>query len=219
MQSLMYCLRSSPVHWGYVCLHMWGLSSRHACGRQRSHWSKKQRYSHHTGHRAADTDTLGLPPPHRCKPAQQREHAPVTQARYARPSCLGRGAKDLENGEQLCVLAVRREKRRLRRKLAACQSAIAAHSLSKLALCSRSRRLDKWDLLRTPLAISAKIHPMLQMSTGKAYFFVPSSTSGARYHSVTTYKRRHTTSAGAASDKSAAARLGLRPRHECPHAM
>jgi hypothetical protein len=39
---------------------------------------------------------------------------------------------------------------------------------------------------RTPLAISAKMQPMLQMSTGSAYLRVPSSTSGARYQSVTT---------------------------------
>lgn len=40
--------------------------------------------------------------------------------------------------------------------------------------------------VRTPRAISAKMQPMLQMSTGSAYRFVPSSTSGARYQSVTT---------------------------------
>jgi hypothetical protein len=38
----------------------------------------------------------------------------------------------------------------------------------------------------TPRAISAKMHPMLQMSTGNEYTLVPSSTSGERYHRVTT---------------------------------
>mmetsp|Transcript_25123 Transcript_25123/g.82338 ORF Transcript_25123/g.82338 Transcript_25123/m.82338 type:complete len:90 (-) Transcript_25123:550-819(-) len=37
------------------------------------------------------------------------------------------------------------------------------------------------------VAISAKIHPTDQMSTGVEYVRDPINTSGARYHKVTTY--------------------------------
>jgi hypothetical protein len=37
-----------------------------------------------------------------------------------------------------------------------------------------------------PFAISAKMHPTLQISTGVEYLRLPNKTSGARYHKVTT---------------------------------
>jgi len=40
-----------------------------------------------------------------------------------------------------------------------------------------------------PLAISAKMHPTDQMSTGVEYLRLPIRTSGARYHRVTTFSK------------------------------
>ena len=50
-----------------------------------------------------------------------------------------------------------------------------------------------WSISESPwnngffVTISANIHPTLQISTGQAYLWHPNKTSGARYHSVTTW--------------------------------
>ncbi len=51
-----------------------------------------------------------------------------------------------------------------------------------------------WSISESPwksgllVPISAKMHPILQISTGVEYLADPSNTSGARYHRVTTYQ-------------------------------
>lgn len=61
--------------------------------------------------------------------------------------------------------------------------------------------LKSWSISESPwnrgflVASSAKMVPVLQMSTGVEYLGEPRRTSGARYHSVTTWKHKRVHSA------------------------